>query len=130
MPVSFRQLEIFERIAATGSVTRAGEELLLTQSAVSMALSQLEQQSATPLFERTGRSLLLNDSGRLLLKEAREILLAVKRIEQQLQGDTDQELVGELRGGGEYHHWQLPATGTFRSFCQTPSKDPGGTAGG
>ncbi len=100
MPVSFRQLEIFERIAATGSVTRAGEELLLTQSAVSMALSQLEQQSATPLFERTGRSLLLNDSGRLLLKEAREILLAVKRIEQQLQGDTDQELVGELLVGG------------------------------
>jgi DNA-binding transcriptional LysR family regulator len=56
MPVSFRQLEIFERIAATGSVTRAGEELLLTQSAVSMALSQLEQQSATPLFERTCRA--------------------------------------------------------------------------
>lgn len=116
MALSFRQLEIFEKIAATGSVTRAGEELLLTQSAVSMALSQLEQQSATPLFERAGRSLLLNESGRLLLKEAREILQAVKRVEQQLQGDSGQELVGELLVGGSttIGNYLLPGLlGTF-----------------
>lgn len=99
MPLSLRQLEIFEKIASTGSVTRAGEELLLTQSAVSMALSQLEQLSSVPLFERSGRRLLLNDAGRQLLQEAREILQAVKRVEQQLQGDTG-ELVGELLIGG------------------------------
>lgn len=115
MPLSLRQLEIFEKIAATGSVTKAGEELLLTQSAVSMALSQLEQLSTTPLFERSGRRLLLNDSGRLLLKDAREILLAVKRVEQQLQGDRDQ-LVGELLVGGSttIGNYLLPALlGTF-----------------
>lgn len=99
MALSLRQLEIFEKIASTGSVTRAGEELLLTQSAVSMALSQLEQLSAVPLFERVGRRLMLNDAGRMLLKDAREILLAVKRVEQQLQGDNG-ELVGELLVGG------------------------------
>jgi DNA-binding transcriptional LysR family regulator len=111
MALSFRQLEIFEKIATTGSVTRAGAELLLTQSAVSMALSQLEQLSATPLFERTGRRLLLNDSGRLLLKEAREILLAVRRVESQLQGDRDQEMVGELLVGGSttVGNYLLPA---------------------
>jgi DNA-binding transcriptional LysR family regulator len=99
MSLSFRQLEIFEKIAVTGSVTKAGKELLLTQSAVSMALSQIEQLSATPLFERSGRRLFLNDSGRLLLQEVREILLAVKRLEQQLQGDCGQ-MVGELVVGG------------------------------
>jgi DNA-binding transcriptional LysR family regulator len=111
MALSLRQLEIFEKIAATGSVTRAGEELLLTQSAVSMALSQLEQLSATPLFDRTGRRLLLNDSGRLLLKETREILLAVRRVENQLQGDRDQEMVGELLVGGSttIGNYLLPA---------------------
>ena len=110
MTLSLRQLEIFEKIATTGSVTRAGEELLLTQSAASMALSQLEQLSSTPLFERSGRRLLLNDSGRLLLKDAREILLAVKRIEQQLQGDCGQ-LVGELLVGGSttIGNYLLPA---------------------
>ncbi|MDD2499872.1 MAG: LysR substrate-binding domain-containing protein [Geobacter sp.] len=99
MALSLQQLKIFEKIASTGSVTRAGEELLLTQSAVSMALSQLEQLSSVPLFERVGRRLMLNDAGRMLLKDAREILLAVKRIEQQLQGDSG-ELVGELLVGG------------------------------
>jgi DNA-binding transcriptional LysR family regulator len=110
MPLTFRQLEIFEKIAATGSVTRAGEELLLTQSAVSMALSQLEQLSATPLFERSGRRLFLNDSGRLLLKDARDILLTVKRVEQQLHGDSGQ-LVGELLVGGSttIGNYLLPA---------------------
>ena len=111
MTLSLRQLEIFERIATTGSVTRAGEELLLTQSAVSMALSQLEQLSAIPLFERSGRRLFLNDSGRLLLKDAREILLAVKRVEQQLQGDCGGQLAGELLVGGSttIGNYLLPA---------------------
>ena len=110
MGLTIRQLEIFEKIAATGSVTRAGEELLLTQSAVSMALSQLEQQSANPLFERSGRRLILNESGRFLLKHAREILQAVKLVEMQLQGDSDQ-LAGELLVGGSttIGNYLLPA---------------------
>jgi DNA-binding transcriptional LysR family regulator len=122
MALSLRQLEIFEKIASTGSVTRAGEELLLTQSAVSMALSQLEQLSSAPLFERSGRRLLLNDSGRFLLKEAREILLAVKQIEQQLQGDSG-ELAGELLVGGSttIANYLLPSLlGTFaRQYPRT-----------
>ncbi|MDD2581571.1 MAG: LysR substrate-binding domain-containing protein [Desulfuromonadaceae bacterium] len=110
MTLTFRQLEIFEKIASTGSVTKAGEKLLLTQSAVSMALSQLEQLSTTPLFERSGRRLYLNDSGRLLLKDVRDILLAVKRVEKQLQGDSGQ-LVGELLAGGSttIGNYLLPA---------------------
>lgn len=110
MALTFRQLEIFDKIASTGSVTKAGEQLLLTQSAVSMALSQLEQLSAAPLFERSGRRLILNDYGRLFLKDARKILLAVKQLEQQFQGDTDQ-LAGELLVGGSttIGNYLLPA---------------------
>lgn len=99
MPLSLRQLEIFEKVAAFGSVTKAGEALFLTQSAVSMALSQLEQHSASPLFERAGRRLLLNHAGLQLLKQARGILLAVKRLEQELEGSSG-ELAGELLIGG------------------------------
>lgn len=110
MALTFRQLEIFDKIASTGSVTKAGEQLLLTQSAVSMALSQLELLSAAPLFERSGRRLILNDYGRLFLKDARKILLAVKQLEQQFQGDTDQ-LAGELLVGGSttIGNYLLPA---------------------
>lgn len=100
MTLSLRQLEIFEMVATTGSATKASERLFLTQSAVSMALAQLEQQSAQPLFERSGRQLLLNDSGRLLLSQAREILQAVRQVERQLRGEIDEELAGELLVGG------------------------------
>jgi len=122
MLLTLRKLEIFEKVATTSSVTRAGEELLLTQSAVSMALSQLEQLSATPLFERSGKKLLLNDSGRRLLNDARKILLAVRQLEQQLRGESG-ELVGELLVGGSttIGNYLLPALlGTFaRQYPKT-----------
>ena len=98
--VSIRQLEIFAKVASTGSVTKAGEAMFLTQSAVSMALSQLEQQSVAPLFERNGRRLMLNDAGRLLLKEAEEVLAKVDRLERQLLGTGEDPMEGELLVGG------------------------------
>lgn len=110
MTLSARQLEIFEKIATTGSVTKAAEQLGLTQSAVSMALSQLEQQSTPPLFDRSGRRLFLNDTGRLLLQEARPILSSINRVEQLLQGGGGQ-VAGELRIGGSttIGNYLLPA---------------------
>lgn len=110
MAISLRQLEIFEKVALTGHVTRAGEELLLTQSAVSMAVSQLEQLTGAPLFERSGRRLILNDRGRLLLAEAGGILRAVRRMEQQIQRSGG-ELAGELFAGGSttIGNYLLPA---------------------
>jgi len=98
--ISIRQLEVFAKVATTGSVTKAGEEMFLTQSAVSMALSQLEQQSISPLFERIGRRLMLNDAGRLLLKETEEVLGRVRRLERQLLGTGEDVMEGELLVGG------------------------------
>ena len=99
MTLSLRQLEIFEKVAATGSVTKASELLLITQSAVSMAVVQLEQQSGQPLFERTGRKLLLNDRGRLVLGDCRTLLHDARLLEAKLHGN-DGELTGELVLGG------------------------------
>lgn len=81
MPITFRQLEIFIAVAETQQVTRASKKLLLTQSAVSMALGELENQLGGPLFDRHGRSLLLNDRGRYLLPLAKDILHQVSGIE-------------------------------------------------
>jgi DNA-binding transcriptional LysR family regulator len=122
MAISLRQLKIFEKVAQTGHATKAGEELLLTQSAVSMAVSQLEQFTGAPLFERSGRRLILNDRGRLLLAEAGVILQAVRRMEQQLQGSGG-ELTGELLAGGSttIGNYLLPALlGVFaRTYPKT-----------
>jgi len=98
MAVTLRQLEIFEGVAASQHVTRTAEKLFLTQSAVSMAIAELEKFLGGPLFERRGRRLLLNDRGRLLLPEAKEVLGRVRTMEQVLNEAT-REPAGELRVG-------------------------------
>ena len=84
MPITLRQLEIFISVAETQQVTRASKKLFLTQSAVSMALGELENQLGGPLFDRHGRSLLLNDRGRYLLPMAKDITFQVWNVESML----------------------------------------------
>lgn len=93
MTITLRQLEIFEKVAVSQHVTKAGEELFLSQSAVSMAVADLERVTGAPLFERRGRRLLLNDRGREILPEVQEVLKRVSLIEQFLN-----ESVGEPLG--------------------------------
>lgn len=84
MSVTLRQLEIFIAVAETQQVTRASKKLFLTQSAVSMALGELENQLGGSLFDRHGRSLLLNDRGRYLLPMAKDITFQVWNVESML----------------------------------------------
>jgi DNA-binding transcriptional LysR family regulator len=72
--LSLRQLLIVSAIAETGSTTMAGVRLSLSQSATSAALNELEHLLATRLFDRVGRRLLLNETGRALQPRARALL--------------------------------------------------------
>lgn len=85
MAITLRQLEIFEKVAKYGHVTQASSQLLLTQSAVSMAIAELERLAGAPLFERRGKKLLLNDRGRQILPDAREAITKVRAIEHYLE---------------------------------------------
>lgn len=98
MNITLRQLEIFEKVARTEHVTRASEQLYLTQSAVSMAISDLERITGAPLFERRGKKLILNDRGRLILPMVQEVLSKTGHIEQFLKDSTG-EPTGELTVG-------------------------------
>lgn len=89
MAITLRQLEIFTAVAETQQVTKASKSLYLTQSAVSMALGELENQLGGPLFDRHGRSLLLNDRGRYLLPLAKSILYQVVNAESMLTEQRD-----------------------------------------
>jgi DNA-binding transcriptional LysR family regulator len=93
MAITLRQLEIFEKVASCAHVTRASQELLLTQSAASMAIAELERLAGAPLFERQGKRLLLNDRGRRILPEVRQVLVKVRTIERFLN-----ESVAEPKG--------------------------------
>ncbi len=98
MTITLRQLEIFEKVASGRHVTKAGEQLFITQSAVSMAIAELEKFADTPLFERRGRRLLLNDRGRLILSQAQDVLRQVSTIEQLLIESVG-EPIGVLKVG-------------------------------
>ena len=93
MAITLRQLEIFEKVASCAHVTQASQELLLTQSAASMAIAELERLAGAPLFERQGKRLLLNDRGRRILPEVRQVLVKVHTIERFLD-----ESVAEPKG--------------------------------
>lgn len=72
--MTLEQLRIFVAVAEREHVTRAAEELNLTQSAVSAAVSNLEGRYAARLFDRIGRRIALTEAGRLFLVEARAVL--------------------------------------------------------
>lgn len=72
-------LTAFEAAVRHGGFSRAGEQIGLTQSAVSRQIAQLEAMLQTPLFDRIGRRVRLNDAGRAY---ADALLPALDRIRQ------------------------------------------------
>lgn len=83
MRISLRQLQIFAAVAETGSTTAAAASVALSQSAASAGLNELESLLRNQLFDRVGKRLILNDNGRLLLPQARQMLDAANTIERQ-----------------------------------------------
>lgn len=79
--VTFRQLQIFIAVADRGSTTAAAGDLALSQSATSAALNELESVLGTRLFDRVGKRLALNDSGRTLLPQARLLVEGAQSLE-------------------------------------------------
>jgi DNA-binding transcriptional LysR family regulator len=81
MRLTLRQLQIFMAVADTGSTTAAGQHVALSQSAISAALNELESLLGARLFDRIGKRLALNDTGRALLPQARALLDGAQGIE-------------------------------------------------
>ena len=96
MPVTIRQLEIFNAVVESGQVTRAAEKLFITQSAVSIALSEMEIQLGGALFDRSARCLELNDRGRYFLPLSRDILDKLEDLDS-LMNEKDGQFAGTLK---------------------------------
>jgi len=95
MSITLRQLEIFIAVAETAQVTKASKKLFVTQSAVSMALAELENQLGGSLFDRHGRSLILNARGRYLLPLGKDIVSQVGNIET-IMSERNDKLRGQI----------------------------------
>lgn len=87
MSMSLADLRVFCRAARQPTLGAAALELHLTPSAVSKALRRLEADMGAPLFDRSGKQLLLNDSGRLLLERARTLLALAEQARLDVMGE-------------------------------------------
>ena len=88
MKLTLRQLQIFAAVARSENVSRAAQSLFMSQSAVSSALLELERQFDCPLFDRIGKSLRLNGTGRGLMPKAEDLLARAAELEAFLGGGT------------------------------------------
>ena len=108
--MTLEQLRIFVAVAEREHVTRAAEALHLTQSAVSAAVTTLEERHATKLFHRIGRRIELSEAGQLFLVEAKSVLGRAAAAETMLA-----ELSGMKRG-----RLSLQASQTICSYWLPP----------
>ena len=80
MNYTLNQLQIFLKIVQTGSVTKASEELHLTQPAVSIQLKNFQDQFDIPLTEVLGRKIHITDFGKEIAEAAENIIQQVHAI--------------------------------------------------
>jgi len=80
MDYTLHQLKIFLKVAEHQSITKASEELYLTQPAVSIQLKKLQEQFEIPLTEVVGRKLYVTDFGEEIRESAHRILNEIEAI--------------------------------------------------
>ena len=71
--MNLRHLLIFKTVVDTGSFTKAAKQLFITQSGVSHAIRELEQQTNAVLFDRLSKAIILTPAGKLLLEKVEEL---------------------------------------------------------
>ena len=104
--MDIRELRTFIAAAETGSFTRAGGRLQISQSAVSQQIRLLEESLGAPLFTRRAREVSLTQAGSVLLPYARQI---IAKLDEARAVVSDYESLGRGRvvigaGGAVCHH--------------------------
>jgi len=109
------KLKVFHAAADAGSFTHAGEQLGLSQSAVSRQVSALEQELSVSLFHRHARGLILTEQGEMLYRTAHDVFLKLEAARTKLT-DSRERPHGELKvttAQGIGNHWLTPRLGEF-----------------
>src|SRR5437764_990978 len=116
MDLEVRHLQLVAAVADVGSLTRAGDRLHLTQSALSHQLRDIESRLGAPLFLRIGKRLVLTPAGERLLASARDVLAQLQRTEEEIR-QMGREKAGVLRLTTECYtcyHWLPPLLMHYR----------------
>ncbi|SMC05895.1 DNA-binding transcriptional regulator, LysR family [Sulfobacillus thermosulfidooxidans DSM 9293] len=88
--INLHQLRVFRTVARHMSFSRAAEDMILSQPAVSMHIKHLEETIGMPLFEKVGRQIYLTDAGTQLLEYSQRVFNALQET---------REAMSALQGG-------------------------------
>lgn len=96
--MEIRVLRYFMEIAREENMTKAAEQLHISQPALSKEIKKLEEELGHPLFIRTNKNMRLTDEGILLKKRVRDILEMVDKTTEEFNS-LDSITGGEIRIG-------------------------------
>ena len=102
---NYHHLRYFWLVAHEGNLTRTAKLHAISQSALSMQIQKLEQDLGQPLFERSGKRLILTEAGRIALDFADSIFA------------TGEELLGTL-GQLEQAHRRVLRVGALATLSR------------
>ena len=100
--LNYHHLLYFWTVAREGSISRACKQLHLAQPTISAQLRKLEESIGEKLFERSGRNLVLTDTGQLVYGYADEIFSLGREMADAIKGRP--RVVDELFAG-RYHRY-------------------------
>src|SRR5512145_1295610 len=86
--LNYHHLHYFWLTAREGSMTKACEQLHLSQPTLSSQIRKLERSLGSKLFERTGRSLTLTEMGHVVYRYADEIFALGRELGEVAQGSN------------------------------------------
>src|SRR5882724_9943755 len=116
MDLEIRHLLLVSAVADLGSLTRAGDRLHLTQSALSHQLRDIESRLGAALFLRVGKRLVLTPAGERLLTSAKDVLERLQQTEHDIRA-MGRDRAGVLRITTECYtcyHWLPPLLLRYR----------------
>ena len=113
MDLEVRHLQLVQAVAESGSLTRAGAVLHLTQSALSHQLKDIESRLGTPLFLRLPKRVALSELGKRLAAPVTE---AFQRLEAAFAAtrETNEGVLSVTAIQSFATNWLVPRLGTFQ----------------
>jgi DNA-binding transcriptional LysR family regulator len=103
----------FEAAARLLSFTKAGEELFLSQSAVSRQIQELEDQLGVRLFQRRHRSLALTEAGQVLYPAAAQVLATMRGVTDRLRATVGRRTLAVTTTQSLASLWLIPRLAGF-----------------
>lgn len=84
------QLKYFQTVAYMEHISKAAKKLNISQPSLSLMIKRLEDEVGTPLFDRIGRNIQLNESGKIFLKHVNTIFSELENAKMEIQANYDE----------------------------------------